>query len=66
MNNSRKNEINAKLLRLAEYAKINNTSNNFHEVIYKYLRSYNIESERNLDIKYNFSSWIIRFQYKKT
>jgi len=58
--------MNAILIRLAEYAKTNNTNNNFHEVIYKYLRCYNIGNEANLEIKNNFSNWINRYQNKKT
>lgn len=66
MNNNRQKEIAAILVKLSEYAKTNYVDNSFYEIIYKYLRSYNIGKENNLDIRNNFLPWINRFQNKKT
>ncbi len=66
MINEREQEINAFLFNLMNYAKKNQLDDDFYKIIYKYMRSYNLGDEQNLDIKNRFILWINRFQSQKT
>lgn len=66
MNNERLKEMNNILIQLKEYAKVNNITDDFHKIIYRYLHDYNVGNEKNLNVKNKFPFWINRYSTKRT